>query len=60
MSPDSAALINTTCLEFPGEGSLLPAVLPNVPPVSGTSPPVCLLQETLLVKDWVLKSACVC
>ena len=30
MSPDSAALITTTCLEFPGEGSLFPAALPNV------------------------------
>ena len=30
MSPDSAALITTTCLEFPGEGFLFPAALPNV------------------------------
>ena len=37
MSPDLAALINITCLEFPGEGSLFPAVLPNFP-VSVTSP----------------------
>ena len=31
MSPDSAALINITYLEFPGEGSLFPAALLNIP-----------------------------